>query len=357
MSAVSIRNLTLRLGGRTILRDFNLDVEAGEFLVLLGPSGCGKSTALNAIAGLTDMDAGEIHIAGRDVTALAPADRQIAMVFQSYALYPGMNVERNLGFGMRVRGASAEAVATRVREVAQLLELDTLLQRKPAQLSGGQRQRVAIGRALVRQAPVILFDEPLSHLDAQLRVQLRHEIRALHLKLRPTIIYVTHDQAEAMSLADRIVVMRDGVIEQSGTAQAVYARPQSRFVAGFLGTPPMNFVRATLQAGHAGTSVRLCGADLVRADLPAMDTAAGPREVDIGFRPEDVVPAADGPLNATVRRVEPMGNHEIAWLDCSGVAIQAWQARAGAMRAGESLRFDVAPDALHVFDLIAGRRL
>ena len=241
MAAVSIRNLSIALAGTSIIEDLSLEVASGEFLVLLGPSGCGKSTLLNGIAGLADVASGTVVIGGEDVTAADPADRNIGMVFQSYALYPTMTVAGNLSFGLRVRGVSRDQIEARVRRIAELLHLDTLLARKPAQLSGGQRQRVAIGRALVRDAQVFLLDEPLSNLDAGLRVELRRELNLLHRRLGATMIHVTHDQVEAMTLATRIAVMRGGRIEQLGTPDEVYARPASLFVAGFLGSPRRQF--------------------------------------------------------------------------------------------------------------------
>src|ERR1700761_1006731 len=230
------------MGANAILEGLDLDVVAGEFLVLLGPSGCGKSTLLHAVAGLIDTEAGSVHIGGRDVTWADPKDRGIGMVFQSYALYPTMSVEKNMSFGLRVAGLPKAEIAKRVERASRMLQLDALLGRKPAQLSGGQRQRVAIGRALVREAQGFLFDEPLSNLDAKLRTELRRELKALHRELGATMVYVTHDQVEAMTLATRVAVMRGGRIQQIGTPGEVYARPANLFVAGFLGSPSMNFV-------------------------------------------------------------------------------------------------------------------
>ena len=241
-TSVSIQDLSLNFGAVSVLQTLNLDVAEGEFIVLLGPSGCGKSTLLNCIAGLLDVSEGRIFIKGKNVTWEEPKDRGIGMVFQSYALYPQMTVEKNLSFGLRVAGTPRDEIAKRIARAAEILQIEPLLQRKPAALSGGQRQRVAIGRALVRDVDVFLFDEPLSNLDAKLRAELRVEIKLLHRKLQNTMIYVTHDQIEAMTLADRIAVMKGGVIQQLDAPQTIYNRPVNRFVAGFLGSPAMNFL-------------------------------------------------------------------------------------------------------------------
>jgi multiple sugar transport system ATP-binding protein len=257
VSGVRVRELGVRYGDQDVLAGLDLDVQAGEFLVLLGPSGCGKSTLLHSIAGLLDTSAGSIEIGGQDMTFADPSARGIGMVFQSYALYPNMTVLGNLSFGLRVAGVPRAEIERRVQHTAQMLQLGPLLARKPSQLSGGQRQRVAIGRALVRQAGVYLLDEPLSNLDAQLRTELRRELKLLHRALGATMIYVTHDQVEAMTLATRIAIMRQGVIQQIGTPQEVYERPANRFVAGFVGSPAMNFVEGALAATSAeSTSVR-----------------------------------------------------------------------------------------------------
>ena len=242
MSNVSIRDLEIQLGANTIIESLDLEVEPGEFLVLLGPSGCGKSTLLHSIAGLIDVSGGSIEIGGQDMTWADPKDRGIALVFQSYALYPTMNVERNLSFGLRIAGTPKAEIERRVTRAAEMLQLGPLLKRRPAQLSGGQRQRVAIGRAIVREADVFLFDEPLSNLDAKLRTELRRELKQLHKRLGATMIYVTHDQVEAMTLATRMAVMRGGVIQQIGTPAEVYAHPNNLFVATFLGSPGMNLL-------------------------------------------------------------------------------------------------------------------
>src|ERR1700752_3582113 len=248
MATVSLKKLSKRFGNMEVVHAIDLDVTDREFIALVGPSGCGKSTTLRMIAGLEEISGGLIEIGGRVVNDLPPRSRNISMVFQSYALYPHMTVRANLGFSLKIAGAAKEEMDRRVAEASAILGLDHLLERRPSQLSGGQRQRVAMGRAIVRDPDVFLFDEPLSNLDAKLRTQMRTEIKKLHAKVRSTVIYVTHDQVEAMTLSDRIVIMRDGNIEQVGTPDEVFKRPATRFVAGFIGSPPMNIEEATVSA-------------------------------------------------------------------------------------------------------------
>jgi multiple sugar transport system ATP-binding protein len=337
VSSVSIRELGVRMGAAPVLQQLDLDVHAGEFLVLLGPSGCGKSTLLHAIAGLVDVDGGSVHIAGRDVTWADPKDRAIGMVFQSYALYPTMSVERNMSFGLRVAGLPRREIARRVARASKMLQLDALLARKPAQLSGGQRQRVAIGRALVREAQVFLFDEPLSNLDAKLRTELRRELKELHRDLGATMIYVTHDQVEAMTLATRVAVMRGGRIQQIGTPGEVYARPANLFVAGFLGSPGMNFLPGVIAPAPGAT----------------------PREALLGVRPEHLTLQAAGPAHpsARVTLVETMGAHEVVWLDLRGHRLAAIAPADGTLAAGDvvGVRMDLARAS--VFDAHGEQRL
>ena len=337
MSAVAIRQLAVRMGSTPVIEQLDLAVREGEFLVLLGPSGCGKSTLLHAIAGLVDTEDGSIHIGGRDVTWADPKDRAIGMVFQSYALYPTMSVERNMSFGLRVAGLPRAEIDARVRRAAKLLQLDALLARKPAQLSGGQRQRVAIGRALVREARVFLFDEPLSNLDAKLRTELRRELQALHRELGATMIYVTHDQVEAMTLATRVAVMRGGRIQQIGTPAEVYARPANVFVAGFLGAPGMNFLEGELPSAEGGA----------------------PRPAVLGVRPEHVRlgPPGEAAPAARVTLVETLGAHEVVWLDLQGQRLSALAPAAGTWAAGDrvSLRLDL--DRASLFDAATQQRL
>ena len=325
------------MGANAILADLDLDVVEGEFLVLLGPSGCGKSTLLHAIAGLIDVEAGSVHIGGKDVTWADPKDRAIGMVFQSYALYPTMNVERNMSFGLRVAGLPKAEIARRVAKASGMLQLDPLLARKPAQLSGGQRQRVAIGRALVREAQVFLFDEPLSNLDAKLRTELRRELKALHRDLGATMIYVTHDQVEAMTLATRVAVMRGGRIQQIGTPGEVYARPANMFVAGFLGSPSMNFIEGNVAAGPGEPPIAAV----------------------LGVRPEHLTlhPAGDAWPLAEVTLVEAMGAHEVVWLDMQGHRLSAIAPAEDVRRIGDSVSVQMDLDRASVFDPVSQKRI
>ena len=349
MSNVHLRKLCITRGSNAVITELDLQVEPGEFLVLLGPSGCGKSTLLHSIAGLIDLTAGSIEIGGVDMSHADPSERGIGMVFQSYALYPTMTVEKNMSFGLRIAGAPKAEIQRRVRRTAELLQLETLLDRKPAQLSGGQRQRVAIGRALVREAGVYLFDEPLSNLDAKLRAELRRELKLLHAALGSTMIYVTHDQAEAMTLATRIVVMQGGQIQQIGTPSEVYERPANRFVAGFLGSPSMNFIDGQLAAG------RFKAAALALTLLPNHPAADG--AVTLAVRPEDIRIADDGPSMASVTLVEPMGNHQVVWLDCGGQALSAIVHDPRPLASGQAVRFAVDAARVSLFDPRTGSRL
>ena len=365
MSSVSVRSLCIRLGQTDILRSLDLEVQAGEFVVLLGPSGCGKSTLLHGIAGLIDTQAGTVHIGGQDMTAAEPSERGIGMVFQSYALYPTMTVERNLSFGLSLSGMPTDEVKRRVQQAAQMLQLQPLLQRKPAQLSGGQRQRVAIGRALVRQAQVFLLDEPLSNLDAQLRTELRREIKLLHQRLGNTMIYVTHDQVEAMTLATRIVVMRGGKIQQVGAPTDVYERPDNLFVAGFLGNPGMNFVEGSLRSSHSGLQFSSAALSLALANS---STQTAPREgqpVKLGLRPEHIRIHAGGAHSASVQLVEPMGNHQVVWLGVGkgpgqgqdSLSLAAVVHEATELQSGQKVPFDIDQTRVSLFDSTSEARL
>ena len=352
MSGVNIQQLSIRFGSNEVIKGLDLQVHEGEFLVLLGPSGCGKSTLLHAIAGLIDVSGGRIEIGGQDMTEAEPSARGIGMVFQSYALYPTMTVERNLSFGPRVSGVPKDEIARRVQRAAQMLHLEPLLDRKPSQLSGGQRQRVAIGRAIVREAAVFLFDEPLSNLDAKLRAELRRELKLLHQQLGNTMVYVTHDQVEAMTLASRIVVMKSGVIQQIGTPTEVYERPTNLFVAGFLGAPSINLVPATVSL--KGDAAQLDGALPVR--LPAAGLRDG-QAVVLGLRPEHVTLADAGAYSGVVELVEPMGNHQVVWLQCGGQTLSALVHDGRQVEAGATLRFDVQLGQLSVFDQASEQRV
>jgi ABC-type sugar transport system ATPase subunit len=349
LAAVTVRSIEKRFGKTRVLRGVDIEVRDGGFAVLVGPSGCGKSTLLRVIAGLEQADAGEILFGERDVTALAPRDRDIAMVFQSYALYPHLSVRDNLAFGLELRKTPKSEIDQRIAEVAPMLGLGALLDRLPRELSGGQRQRVAMGRAIVRRPRLFLFDEPLSNLDASLRAQVRVEIRKLHDRLGATSVYVTHDQVEAMTLADVLFVMKEGQVEQSGSPLEVYARPATRFVASFLGSPSMNFLDAELDEG----GVR--GAGIA---LPLAVERRGP--VVLGIRPHDVRPyAGDGapPLEATVDVVEALGTESFA--HCT-VGESSFVARLeGSLRParGERLGLAVDPEQVHLFDRETGKAI
>jgi len=362
MSTIDIRDARVAYGAVTVLHDLNLSVDEGEFLVLLGSSGCGKSTLLNAIAGLTDLTDGQIFIGKKNVTWSEPKDRGIGMVFQSYALYPRMTVEENMSFGLRIAGMPKADVAARVARAAGILKLEQLLKRRPSELSGGQRQRVAIGRALVRDVEVFLFDEPLSNLDAKLRTELRVEIKRLHQELGNTMIYVTHDQIEAMTLADRIAVMRDGRIEQLESPEGIYARPANRFVAGFIGSPGMNFTEASIEQTDQG--VRAVADDL-NVDLSAYRFAGHPpdrQRIEIGYRPEHLLigdAAREQPLQAklTVEVTENMGADLYAWGKVGASKAVARLPTGLRIAPGSTITIGVPPEYLSVFDAATGDRL
>ncbi|MEO8060591.1 MAG: sn-glycerol-3-phosphate ABC transporter ATP-binding protein UgpC [Burkholderiales bacterium] len=349
MSGVSIQKVSKRFGDVEVIRELSVDVREGEFLVFVGPSGCGKSTLLRMIAGLEGFQSGEIAIDGRVVNALHPSERDIAMVFQDYALYPHMTVRRNMGFGLKMRGTPTAEVEQRVADAAAVLQIEHLLERRPRELSGGQRQRVAMGRAIVRKPKVFLFDEPLSNLDAQLRADMRTEIKALHQRLKTTSIYVTHDQVEAMTMADRIVVLNGGRIEQIGTPLDLYHRPQTRFVASFLGAPPMNFLPVTASGGF----VQLPGG----ASLAVDSEQDG--ELLLGVRPERlrvVGAAADAHLRATVALLEPLGADTLVMLDCAGHKLVARLPGDCTLAAGDTVLLAMDADSIVLFDAHTGQR-
>ncbi|MFM0592529.1 MULTISPECIES: ABC transporter ATP-binding protein [Paraburkholderia] len=354
---VAVRNLTIRLGANTVIENLDLDVRAGEFVVLLGPSGCGKSTLLHSIAGLIDVSDGSIEIAGEDMTWADPKDRRIALVFQSYALYPTMSVERNLSFALRINGTPKAEIARRVARAAEMLQLGPLLKRKPAQLSGGQRQRVAIGRAIVREADVFLFDEPLSNLDAKLRTELRRELKQLHQRLGATMIYVTHDQVEAMTLATRMAVMRGGVIQQFGTPAEVYARPDNLFVATFLGSPAMNLLKGTMETRDG--AVYFCTPQW-RLEVSAYPFKHAPAQAlpcVLGVRAEDVKVGAGLSERAKVSLVEPMGNHRVIWLDYHGVQVASIDQTKTPVALADTVAFSFDSEQVSLFDEAGGERL
>jgi len=358
MAAVTLRAVAKAYGASRVLQDIDLDIPDRAFVVLVGPSGCGKSTLLKMIAGLEDLSAGDVAIAGRRVNHLSPADRDIAMVFQSYALYPHMTVAENLGFHLRLKGMARSEREGRVAKAAQSLGLSQLLARFPRELSGGQRQRVAMGRAIVREPQVFLFDEPLSNLDAKLRIQMRAEIKSLQHRLRTTTIYVTHDQIEAMTLADIIVVMREGRIEQVGAPLDVYDRPVNAFVAGFIGSPAMNLVAGVLRARGDRAFVETEGLHL------PLDGPAGGREgqpVIYGVRPGALELVADGQVDgaiaAQVEVIEPTGDELYAHLRAGDVGLHVALSGRPVLAIDQTIRLRPRPGAVHLFDAESGKRI
>jgi multiple sugar transport system ATP-binding protein len=345
MASITISNVRKSFGRVPVLQGVDLDIADGEFIVLVGPSGCGKSTLLRMIAGLEEVSSGDIAIAGRRVNDLAPKDRDIAMVFQSYALYPHMNVAGNMSYSLKLRKTAKEKIAGAVAGAATKLGLDPLLERRPKALSGGQRQRVAMGRAIVRQPKAFLFDEPLSNLDARLREQMRAEIKKLHGDLKATSIYVTHDQIEAMTLADRIVAMHGGVVQQVGTPLDLYDRPANLFVAGFIGSPGMNFLDATYANGGA----RLADGTIVPLSAP-LKLADGAK-ITLGIRPEHVVMAHDpAGIEAAIELVEPTGFGIILHLALHGLPFKIFTLDRAALTAGPKVSVAFPAAHLHVFD-------
>jgi len=359
MAEVKLEGVVKRFGDQDVVRGINLSIADQEFVALVGPSGCGKSTTLRMIAGLEDVSDGLITIGGRDVTDVAPKDRDIAMVFQSYALYPHMTVRQNMSFGLRQNRTPSEVIEQRVNEAARILNIEDLLARKPKQLSGGQRQRVAMGRAIVRQPKVFLFDEPLSNLDAQLRVQMRTEIKRLRQQVRTTTIYVTHDQVEALTLADRIVVMNKGRIEQIGTPHELYHTPATHFVAGFIGSPSMNFIPAELVDTQGSHSVRL-GSTLSLPLPPELGRhysgLVGRGDLLLGLRPEhmvvvrDPLPPGHAVIDVMVDIVEPVGLESFVYFRMAGTEICARLPPDSGAREGQPLRLAADLNQMHLID-------
>ena len=359
--SVVIKDLSLSFGNVKVLEHLDLEINRGEFLVLLGPSGCGKSTLLNCIAGLLDVTDGQIFIADKNVTWEEPKDRGIGMVFQSYALYPQMSVERNLSFGLRVGGMKKDEIERRVTRASEILQIEPLLKRKPAELSGGQRQRVAIGRALVRDVDVFLFDEPLSNLDAKLRSDLRVEIKRLHQRLKNTMIYVTHDQIEAMTLADRIAIMKDGIIQQLDTPHHIYNKPVNLFVAGFIGSPSMNFLKGTIENG--GKAIKVDNEMIAtHGYVFEKDPPADGTKVILGVRPEhvvldDVAKAMASTFEVEIELVEPMGSDTLGW---TRIGTQAVIFRCDSevdLQPGKKQVIGFDPARGSIFDEASGERL
>ena len=353
---VEYRDLKKSFGAVEVLHGVNLTIEEGSFVVLVGPSGCGKTTLLRMTAGLEAVSMGDISIAGRVVNRVHAKDRGIAMVFQSYALYPHMSVSENLAFSLKMRKTPAERIADRIKGAAGILQLSPLLERLPMQLSGGQRQRVAMGRALVREPTVFLFDEPLSNLDAKLRVEMRAEIKALHQRLRTTTIYVTHDQIEAMTMADVVVVMHEGRIEQVGAPLDIYDRPENVFVAEFLGSPAMNLLPGMIVAGDGAPVVAM--EDGTRLPLPAGGSVHPGQKVIYGIRPEHAHLAEDGSgLPATLKLVEPAGWETHMHVELAGRALRLLSTKRVHQKPGDAVSVVFEADRVHLFDAESKRRL
>ncbi len=356
-AAVSLRHVAKRFSDKVVVEDVNLDISPGEFIVLVGPSGCGKSTTLRMIAGLEQITDGEISIDGRVVNTLAPKDRGVAMVFQNYALYPHLTVRDNISFGLKLAGKPRAEIDASVGDAARMLGLEDLLARRPAELSGGQRQRVAMGRAIVRQPKVFLFDEPLSNLDAKLRNSMRAEIKRLHQRLGTTIVYVTHDQVEAMTLADRIVVMRAGRIEQIGTPEALYEHPANVFVAAFMGAPPMNLLSAVVDS--SGKSLTLEDASAIVLSQQQRAVVSSGMEVTVGLRPEQLVlgDAHEVKLCCEVELVEALGGEAVVHTRLGANSILVRANGRPAVAIGEKLTISVDSDHLRLFDRTSGKVL
>lgn len=360
---MEIKNLCKSYGTTNILKDVSASIDAGDFLVLVGPSGCGKSTLLNCIAGLEPITSGSINIGGNDMTHVSPKDRDIAMVFQSYALYPTMSVAKNITFGMKVRGVEKSVQEEKLAKVAQQLQIEPLLHRRPAQLSGGQRQRVAMGRALVRDPKLFLFDEPLSNLDAKLRVEMRTEIKKLHQNLNSSMVYVTHDQIEAMTLATKIIVMKDGVVQQIGTPNEIYRKPANLFVADFMGSPAMNLVPATVTKNGKGTEFSIAREGMAPLVLRDDSVAGLPENIVLGLRPEDI---GDASINeqkglqlsdCMVDVVEPAGADTFALMTLGGVEVTARLHAETLATPGSRMNFSFNMKKASYFDADSGERL
>jgi sn-glycerol 3-phosphate transport system ATP-binding protein len=352
MAKVQLRDVRKSYGDLEVIHGVSIDVADGEFIVIVGPSGCGKSTLLRMVAGLEAITAGEIVIGDRIVNELEPKDRDIAMVFQNYALYPHMSVFGNMAYGLKIRGLTRNDIETRVKRAAEILELGPLLERKPRQLSGGQRQRVAMGRAIVREPAVFLFDEPLSNLDAKLRVQMRFEIQKLHRRLGTTSLYVTHDQVEAMTLAQRMIVMNAGRAEQIGTPMEVYQNPASVFVAGFIGSPAMNFLPGRAEGGGR---IVLDGGGTIAGGVNLGDG----RKITVGVRPEHLTPCAPSAANlvGSVEMIEALGADTLIHVAASGGSIIARLPHGAPATVGEPIALAAAPARVYLFDAESGTRI
>ncbi|AOA06375.1 MULTISPECIES: ABC transporter ATP-binding protein [Pseudomonas] len=365
MATLELRNVNKSYGKGLpdTLKNIELKIDDGEFLILVGPSGCGKSTLMNCIAGLETISGGAILVDDADISGMSPKDRDIAMVFQSYALYPTMSVRDNIAFGLKIRKMSAAAIDEEVARVSKLLQIEHLLGRKPGQLSGGQQQRVAMGRALARRPKIYLFDEPLSNLDAKLRVEMRTEMKLMHQRLKTTTVYVTHDQIEAMTLGDKVAVMKDGIIQQFGTPRQIYNDPANLFVASFIGSPPMNFIPLRLQR-REGRLLALLDSGQARCELPLgmQDAGLEDRDVIVGIRAEQIVLApaeANGlpVIRAEVQVVEPTGPDTLVFVTLNGIKVCCRLAPDDAPAVGQSLNLQFDPAKVLLFDANTGERL
>ena len=365
MATLELRNVNKSYGKGLpdTLKNIELKIDDGEFLILVGPSGGGKSTLMNCIAGLESISGGAILVDDADISGMSPKDRDIAMVFQSYALYPTMNVRDNIAFGLKIRKMSAAAIDEEVARVSKLLQIEHLLTRKPGQLSGGQQQRVAMGRALARRPKIYLFDEPLSNLDAKLRVEMRTEMKLMHQRLKTTTVYVTHDQIEAMTLGDKVAVMKDGIIQQFGTPKQIYNDPANLFVASFIGSPPMNFIPLRLQR-RDGRLLALLDSGQARCELPLgmQDAGLEDRDVIVGIRAEQIVLAPAEPnglpvIRAEVQVVEPTGPDTLVFVSLNGIKVCCRMAPDDAPAVGQSLNLQFDPAKVLLFDANTGERL
>ncbi|KPW56953.1 ABC transporter ATP-binding protein [Pseudomonas syringae group genomosp. 3] len=365
MATLELRNVNKTYGSNLpdTLKNIELSIKDGEFLILVGPSGCGKSTLMNCIAGLESISGGAILIDGEDVSGTSPKDRDIAMVFQSYALYPTMTVRENISFGLKIRKMPQAAIDEEVARVAKLLQIEHLLNRKPGQMSGGQQQRVAMGRALARRPKIYLFDEPLSNLDAKLRVEMRTEMKLMHQRLKTTTVYVTHDQIEAMTLGDKVAVMKDGIVQQFGTPKQIYNDPANLFVASFIGSPPMNFIPLRLQRKD-GQLVALLDSGQARCELPVGVADAGleDREIILGIRPEQIMLAVGDQaglpaIRAEVQVTEPTGPDTLVFVTLNQSKVCCRLAPDVAPQVGESLTLQFDPSKVLIFDAKSGERL
>ena len=361
MASVTLEKVSKFYGNVEAVKKINLEIKDNEFLVLVGPSGCGKSSTLRMIAGLEEIDEGKINIGDRMINQLEPRERNVSMVFQNYALYPHMTVQENLGFSLKIAGMKKDDIDKRVAEAASVLDIEEFLQRKPAQLSGGQRQRVAMGRAIVRRPDVFLFDEPLSNLDAKLRNQMRTEIKRLHQKVSTTIVYVTHDQVEAMTLADRIVIMKDGIIEQIGTPLDLFERPATKFVATFIGSPSMNMIKASIVKQNNELSMKTNDGIIVPVPKDKQNSVSEGQNISFGFRAEDIVPLKFGQkpssaweMQSSVNLAEPLGTETLIFTNFGEIEIVSRMFTPEQVKSNDVLDFALNLDRTYLFDENSG---